>query len=114
METEGRPAGKVKAVHVRICKGNNVQAAQKCSISKVKNNKDKPKPVVYLNVTGLNLSVSCSFNPEPHVCKNNCCLCFFFLLPLDAILNMVNNIAANVLGGKPELEGGTETGGTKT
>ncbi|TDH08154.1 hypothetical protein EPR50_G00095150 [Perca flavescens] len=30
----------------------------------------------------------------------------------NAILNMVNNIAANVLGGKPELEGGTETGGT--
>lgn len=24
---------------------------------------------------------------------------------------MVNNIAANVLGGKPELEGGAETGG---
>lgn len=31
---------------------------------------------------------------------------------LDAILNMVNNIAANVLGGKPELETGAETGGT--
>lgn len=31
---------------------------------------------------------------------------------LDAILNMVNNIAANVLGGKPELESGAETGGT--
>ncbi|XP_029988015.1 SUN domain-containing ossification factor isoform X5 [Sphaeramia orbicularis] len=29
----------------------------------------------------------------------------------NAILNMVNNIAANVLGGKPELEGGAETGG---
>ncbi|KAK1897671.1 SUN domain containing ossification factor [Dissostichus eleginoides] len=28
----------------------------------------------------------------------------------DAILNMVNNIAANVLGGKPELEGGTVAG----
>ncbi|XP_075943547.1 SUN domain-containing ossification factor isoform X4 [Anarhichas minor] len=28
----------------------------------------------------------------------------------NAILNMVNNIAANVLGGKPELEGGTLTG----
>lgn len=37
------------------------------------------------------------------------CVCSF---PVDAILNMVNNIAANVLGGKPELEGGTETGGT--
>lgn len=37
------------------------------------------------------------------------CVCAF---PLDAILNMVNNIAANVLGGKPELEGGAETGGT--
>uniref|UniRef100_A0A8P4KFZ4 SUN domain-containing ossification factor n=1 Tax=Dicentrarchus labrax TaxID=13489 RepID=A0A8P4KFZ4_DICLA len=34
----------------------------------------------------------------------------FFSFPLDAILNMVNNIAANVLGGKPELEGGTATG----
>ncbi|XP_028443224.1 SUN domain-containing ossification factor isoform X3 [Perca flavescens] len=32
----------------------------------------------------------------------------------NAILNMVNNIAANVLGGKPELEGGTETGGNMT
>ncbi|XP_031167471.1 SUN domain-containing ossification factor isoform X2 [Sander lucioperca] len=32
----------------------------------------------------------------------------------NAILNMVNNIAANVLGGKPELEGGTETGGNTT
>lgn len=31
---------------------------------------------------------------------------------LDAILNMVNNIAANVLGGKPELEGGAATEGT--
>lgn len=30
----------------------------------------------------------------------------------DAILNMVNNIAANVLGGKPEMEGGAEIGGT--
>ncbi|XP_034085658.1 SUN domain-containing ossification factor isoform X3 [Gymnodraco acuticeps] len=28
----------------------------------------------------------------------------------NAILNMVNNIAANVLGGKPELEGGTVAG----
>ncbi|KAF3691154.1 SUN domain-containing ossification factor [Channa argus] len=28
----------------------------------------------------------------------------------DAILNMVNNIAANVLGATPELEGGAETG----
>lgn len=34
----------------------------------------------------------------------------FFLL--DAILNMVNNIAANVLGGASELEGELETGGT--
>lgn len=34
-------------------------------------------------------------------------LCVFFLL--DAILNMVNNIAANVLGGKPE--GGADAGG---
>ncbi|XP_026160671.1 SUN domain-containing ossification factor isoform X2 [Mastacembelus armatus] len=32
----------------------------------------------------------------------------------DAILNMVNNIAANVLGGKPELEGGAEVGGNTT
>uniref|UniRef100_A0A8P4GBV0 SUN domain containing ossification factor n=1 Tax=Dicentrarchus labrax TaxID=13489 RepID=A0A8P4GBV0_DICLA len=32
----------------------------------------------------------------------------------NAILNMVNNIAANVLGGKPELEGGTATGGNTT
>ncbi|KAM9357500.1 SUN domain-containing ossification factor [Symphorus nematophorus] len=32
----------------------------------------------------------------------------------NAILNMVNNIAANVLGGKPELEGATETGGNTT
>ncbi|TMS20307.1 SUN domain-containing ossification factor [Larimichthys crocea] len=32
----------------------------------------------------------------------------------NAILNMVNNIAANVLGGKPELEGGTATGGNVT
>ncbi|KAM4549282.1 SUN domain-containing ossification factor isoform 2-T2 [Odontesthes bonariensis] len=32
----------------------------------------------------------------------------------NVILNMVNNIAANVLGGKPELEGGTETGGNTT
>ncbi|XP_049444094.1 SUN domain-containing ossification factor isoform X1 [Epinephelus fuscoguttatus] len=32
----------------------------------------------------------------------------------NAILNMVNNIAANVLGGKPELEGGTEAGGNIT
>lgn len=31
---------------------------------------------------------------------------------LDAILNMVNNIAANVLGATPELEGGTESEGT--
>lgn len=36
----------------------------------------------------------------------------FFFIFLDAILNMVNNIAANVLGGKPELESGAETGGT--
>lgn len=36
------------------------------------------------------------------------CVCSF---PLDAILNMVNNIAANVLGSKPELEGGAKTGG---
>lgn len=26
---------------------------------------------------------------------------------------MVNNIAANVLGGKPEIEGGAEIGGTR-
>ncbi|KAI3368957.1 hypothetical protein L3Q82_025931 [Scortum barcoo] len=32
----------------------------------------------------------------------------------NAILNMVNNIAANVLGGKPELEGGRETEGNMT
>ncbi|XP_072245978.1 SUN domain-containing ossification factor isoform X2 [Leuresthes tenuis] len=32
----------------------------------------------------------------------------------NVILNMVNNIAANVLGGKPELEGGAETGGNTT
>ncbi|XP_008275650.1 SUN domain-containing ossification factor isoform X3 [Stegastes partitus] len=32
----------------------------------------------------------------------------------NAILNMVNNIAANVLGGKPELEGGAESGGNTT
>ncbi|KAM9832429.1 SUN domain-containing ossification factor [Neosynchiropus ocellatus] len=32
----------------------------------------------------------------------------------DAILNMVNNIAANVLGGSPELEGGAETRGNMT
>ncbi|XP_036972039.1 SUN domain-containing ossification factor isoform X2 [Acanthopagrus latus] len=32
----------------------------------------------------------------------------------NAILNMVNNIAANVLGGKPDQEGGTETGGNTT
>ncbi|XP_070687766.1 SUN domain-containing ossification factor isoform X2 [Pempheris klunzingeri] len=32
----------------------------------------------------------------------------------NAILNMVNNIAANVLGGKPELEGGIEAGGNTT
>ncbi|XP_063323315.1 SUN domain-containing ossification factor isoform X6 [Pelmatolapia mariae] len=32
----------------------------------------------------------------------------------NAILNMVNNIAANVLGGKPELESGAETGGNAT
>lgn len=38
--------------------------------------------------------------------------CSSLFLFLDAILNMVNNIAANVLGGKPELETGAETGGT--
>ncbi|XP_074523851.1 SUN domain-containing ossification factor isoform X2 [Halichoeres trimaculatus] len=32
----------------------------------------------------------------------------------NAILNMVNNIAANVLGGKPGLEEGAETGGNTT
>ncbi|XP_043984817.1 SUN domain-containing ossification factor isoform X1 [Gambusia affinis] len=32
----------------------------------------------------------------------------------NAILNMVNNIAANVLGGKPEIEGGAEIGGNTT
>ncbi|KAM9848804.1 SUN domain-containing ossification factor [Aulostomus maculatus] len=32
----------------------------------------------------------------------------------NAILNMVNNIAANVLGGKAELAGGAETGGNRT
>ncbi|XP_069378436.1 SUN domain-containing ossification factor isoform X2 [Paralichthys olivaceus] len=32
----------------------------------------------------------------------------------NAILNMVNNIAANVLGGKSELEGGAETRGNTT
>ncbi|KAM3876091.1 SUN domain-containing ossification factor [Diretmus argenteus] len=32
----------------------------------------------------------------------------------NAILNMVNNIAANVLGGKPELEGGAHTEDTQT
>lgn len=39
------------------------------------------------------------------------CVRVFFTF-VDAILNMVNNIAANVLGGAPELEGGIETGGT--
>lgn len=38
------------------------------------------------------------------------CLCIVYIL--DAILNMVNNIAANVLGATPELEGGTESEGT--
>lgn len=37
-------------------------------------------------------------------------LCIVYIL--DAILNMVNNIAANVLGATPELEGGTESKGT--
>lgn len=37
-------------------------------------------------------------------------LCIVYIL--DAILNMVNNIAANVLGATPELEGGTESEGT--
>lgn len=37
-------------------------------------------------------------------------LCIAYIL--DAILNMVNNIAANVLGATPELEGGTESEGT--
>lgn len=37
-------------------------------------------------------------------------LCTVYLL--DAILNMVNNIAANVLGATPELEGGKESEGT--
>ncbi|XP_014875970.1 SUN domain-containing ossification factor isoform X2 [Poecilia latipinna] len=32
----------------------------------------------------------------------------------NAILNMVNNIAANVLGGKPDMEGGAELGGNAT
>ncbi|KAK2835814.1 hypothetical protein Q5P01_016298 [Channa striata] len=32
----------------------------------------------------------------------------------NAILDIVNNIAANVLGGKPELKGGAETGGNIT
>ncbi|XP_008405590.1 SUN domain-containing ossification factor isoform X3 [Poecilia reticulata] len=32
----------------------------------------------------------------------------------NAILNMVNNIAANVLGGKPDTEGGAELGGNTT
>lgn len=36
----------------------------------------------------------------------------FVVYILDAILNMVNNIAANVLGATPELEGGTESEGT--
>lgn len=34
---------------------------------------------------------------------------FFFFS--DAILTMVNNIAANVLGGKPELEDGAQMEG---
>lgn len=37
---------------------------------------------------------------------------FAFFPLLDAILNMVNNIAANVLGGASELGGELETGGT--
>lgn len=36
------------------------------------------------------------------------CSLFFFS---DAILTMVNNIAANVLGGKPELEDGAQIEG---
>lgn len=35
-----------------------------------------------------------------------------FVYILDAILNMVNNIAANVLGATPELESGKESEGT--
>lgn len=35
---------------------------------------------------------------------------FLFFFP-DAILTMVNNIAANVLGGKPELEDGAQMEG---
>lgn len=66
----------------------------------------------HLNVSGLDLLVSCFFNHECHVLQNNCCVCFvLFFFPLDAILNMVNNIAANVLGSKPELEGEASTGG---
>lgn len=53
-----------------------------------------------------------SFTRNPYAFQNNCIVCFFFSPFLDAILNMVNNIAANVLGGKPDQEGGTETGGT--
>lgn len=53
------------------------------------------------------------FTRNPYTFQNNCIVFFFFPPPfLDAILNMVNNIAANVLGGKPDQEGGTETGGT--
>lgn len=40
-------------------------------------------------------------------------MCAFFSL-LDAILKMVNNIAANVLGGKPGQEGGAISGGTQS
>lgn len=54
------------------------------------------------------LSVRCFINHESCVLKNNC---VFALFHLDAILNMVNNIAANVLGSKTELEGGPKTGG---
>lgn len=49
---------------------------------------------------------------ESRVCTVNV-LCVRFLL-LDAILKMVNNIAANVLGGKPGLEGGAVSGGTQS
>lgn len=64
----------------------------------------------------LNLTASCGLSthlPGTLMPFRITALCVFFFSPfLDAILNMVNNIAANVLGGKPDQEGGTETGGT--
>lgn len=42
-------------------------------------------------------------------CLTYVCVCVCVLS--DAILNMVNNIAANVMGGKSDLEGRAEAGG---